>query len=262
MARTRRAAVAGMFYPADPEELRSAVQEYVGGAEETAPTLKAVIAPHAGYIYSGPIAGAAFAQIPPYREARRRVPILCLGHRLAFAGLAAPAADRFETPLGEVAVDSALLDRIADLPQVQIIDEAHTLEHGIEVQLPFLQYLLPSFSIAPLLVGSAEPEEVCEVLDALWGGDETLIVISSDLSHYHDYPTAQRFDRETTSSIEELRDADIRPEQACGHLAIRGLLQSARKHGLTARNLDLRNSGDTAGPKDRVVGYGAYAFTS
>ena len=262
MASTRRAAVAGMFYPADPEELRGAVQEYLGEAEQTAPSLKALIAPHAGYIYSGPIAGTAFAQIPPCGEGRRRVPILCLGHRLAFAGLAAPSADRFETPLGEVTVDSALLDSIADLPQVEIIDDAHTLEHGIEVQLPFLQYLLPSFSIAPLLVGSAEPEEVCEVLDTVWGGDETLIVISSDLSHYHDYTTAQRFDRETTSAIEGLRDTDIRPEQACGHLAIKGLLQSARKHGLTARNLDLRNSGDTAGPKDRVVGYGAYAFTS
>ena len=262
MARTRKAAVAGTFYPADPEELRSAVRKYLGERGETVSGLKALIAPHAGYIYSGPVAGAAFRQIPRNQEGKRRVPILCLGHRLAFSGLAAPDADRFETPLGEVMVDSALLDSIADLAQVQVIDAAHTLEHGIEVQLPFLQCLLPTFSVAPLLVGAAEPEEVCEVLEAIWGGVETLIVISSDLSHYLDYAAARRIDEETSSAIEELRDEDIRPDQACGHLAIRGLLQSARKHGLKALKLDLRNSGDTAGPRDRVVGYGAYGFAS
>ncbi len=262
MASTRRPAVAGMFYPADPKELRSAVEGYIDDAGESGTRPKVLVAPHAGYSYSGPIAGTAYSQLLPHKDQINRVPILCLGHRVPFDGLAVPSAEFFETPLGTVEVDQTSRQSITGLLQVHQIDEAHRLEHGIEVQLPFLQCLLTSFTITPMLVGTVQPEVVCEVLDAVWGGDETLIVVSSDLSHYHDYETARRLDQEISTNIEELRDADIRPEQACGHLAIKGALQAARKHGLTARNLDLRNSGDTAGPPDRVVGYGAYAFTS
>lgn len=256
----RPAAVAGYFYPSHARQLRAAVLEYMARARAAGPVPKALIAPHAGYQYSGPVAGSAYALIAPRRDVIERVVLIGPSHRVGFAGMALPDASAFATPLGEVALDRAAIDRIRPLPQVIVSNHLHRQEHSLEVQLPFLQQTLGPFSLVPLVTGESVASEVGAVIEALWGGPETLIIVSSDLSHYHDYATASRLDAATSTAIEALRDEDIADDHACGAVAIRGLLWVARRRGLHARTLDLRNSGDTAGPKDSVVGYGAYAF--
>lgn len=256
----RKPAVAGTFYPNDPVELREMVAGFLKQAKPPGVVPKAMIAPHAGYIYSGPIAGSAYATLKPARGKIKRVILLGPSHRIPFRGLAATGAEQFATPLGKVPIDKNAIEIIHDLPQVEVLDAAHVMEHSLEVQLPFLQEVLGEFSLVPLAVGDASSEEVAEVLEKLWGGPETLIVISSDLSHYHDYRTAQKMDLATSKAIESLRPEDIGYEQACGRIPISGLLLAAKKHGLRAQMIDLRNSGDTAGPRDEVVGYGAYVF--
>jgi len=221
---------------------------------------KALIVPHAGYVYSGAIAASGYARLAGQRRAIRRVVLLGPSHRIPLRGLAASGADSFATPLGAVPVDRDAIDEILDLPQVQIFDAAHRDEHSLEVQIPFLQYVLEAFSLVPLSVGDAEPEEVGEVIERLWGGPETLFVVSSDLSHYHDYETARRLDAATTRAIEALDFRALDSESACGCAPARGLLAAARRHGLSVETIDLRNSGDTAGDKRRVVGYGSYVF--
>jgi MEMO1 family protein len=265
MMTVRQPAVAGTFYPARPDELRQMVNEFIGTAVALPPLSsppKAIIAPHAGYIYSGPIAGAAYAALRPFASQYKRVVLLGPAHTLAFRGLAAPDTDSLATPLGEVSVDRAALDAIRGLPQVQTLDAAHTREHGLEVHLPFLQTVLGAFTLVPLVVGDVGAEAVTAVLDLLWGGPETLIVISSDLSHYHDYATAQRLDEATAQAIEQLNPVAIGRDQACGRRPIQGLLLAAQRRHLAVHRLDLRNSGDTAGSKERVVGYGAWGFNS
>jgi AmmeMemoRadiSam system protein B len=237
------------------------VQGYLRDAQARAGAApKALVAPHAGYVYSGPIAGSAYAALAAARGEIRTVVLLGPAHRVALRGLGAPSAHAFETPLGSVAVDREALARVAGLPQVVTSDAAHALEHSLEVQLPFLQELLGDFSLVPLVVGDATPQEVAEVLELLWGGPETLVVVSSDLSHYHDFETARRMDAAASRAIEALDPDSLGPEQACGRIPVQGLLLVARRRGLRARALDVRNSGDTAGPRDAVVGYGAYAF--
>jgi AmmeMemoRadiSam system protein B len=259
----RQPAVAGSFYPADPAELEASVNRYLdevaGRRTETPP--KALIVPHAGYIYSGPVAASAYATLRDLRSTIDRVVLLGPSHRFALTGLAATEADAFLTPLGAVSVDQEALQRVAHLPQVRVVESAHTTEHSLEVQLPFLQRVLGRFSVVPLAAGNATSEEVAEVLDALWGGRETLIVVSSDLSHYYDYDTAQRLDAETTRAIEDAEPELLGRESACGCVPIRGLLLAAERHQLRCQTLDLRNSGDTSGPRSQVVGYGAYAFS-
>jgi AmmeMemoRadiSam system protein B/AmmeMemoRadiSam system protein A len=260
--RIREPAVAGTFYPAEPRRLESVVTlllEQATPAEGRAP--KALVAPHAGYVYSGPVAASAYARLRPLRGVIRRVLLLGPAHRARLDGLSAPAVDALRTPLGDVPVDREAVARIADLPQVSVADEAHVGEHSLEVHLPFLQVALGAFSVVPLVVGQATDDEVAEVLERLWGGGETLVVISSDLSHYHDYDTARRLDAATSAAIEGLRPEGLDWQSACGRVPVRGLLRVAQRRGLRARTLDLRNSGDTAGPRDRVVGYGAWAFT-
>ncbi|MCR4348175.1 MAG: AmmeMemoRadiSam system protein B [Sulfuricaulis sp.] len=260
MVNVRNPAVAGLFYPADPRELHALVTGYLAAGSASGAVPKAIIAPHAGYIYSGPIAASAYARLQPARGRITRVVLLGPAHRVGFQGLALSAADCFQTPLGRVTVDQEAVKKISRLPQVHIIDAAHAQEHSLEVHLPFLQEVLGEFSLVPLVVGDAGPVEVAEVLDLLWGGPETLIVISSDLSHYHDYNTAQQLDRATSQAIEQLRPEDIQYDHACGRNPVNGLLHVARRRGLKATTIDLRNSGDTAGSKDQVVGYGAYVF--
>ena len=257
----RRPAVAGMFYPADPTELRGMIDAFLKDAHTTGPVPKAIIAPHAGYIYSGAIAASAYARLAPARHTIRRVVLLGPAHRIPFTGLAAPAVDAFATPLGEVPIDKSALAAIRDLPQVQVFDIAHSMEHSLEVQLPFLQEVLDHFSVLPLCVGDASPERIAMVLDKVWGGPETLIVISSDLSHYQPYKAGRQMDKATSEAIEKLEPDDINYDQACGRLPIQGLLLVARQRGLKVKTVDLRSSGDTAGPRDEVVGYGAYVFT-
>lgn len=260
MTALRLAAVAGLFYPDDPHQLHAMLHDLLRAAPSVGGVPKAIIAPHAGYVYSGPVAASAYAPLAPAKERIRRVVLLGPSHRVGFRGIALASADAYATPLGIVPIDRAALAEIQDLPFVGLLDQAHAQEHSLEVQLPFLQEVLGEFQLVPLVVGEATPEQVAEVLDRLWGGPETLIVVSSDLSHYHDYASARRLDRATSEAIVNLRPEAIGYDSACGRVPVNGLLHSARRRGLTARTVDLRNSGDTAGDKSRVVGYGAYLF--
>lgn len=260
MINIRQPAVAGQFYPATASRLEKMLTEFL---DETAPANvvpKAIIAPHAGYVYSGPIAASAYAHLRKGKTTIKRVVLLGPAHRVSVQGIAASSADAFATPLGTIPVDKAAVKAITGLPQVQFRDDAHAFEHSLEVHLPFLQRACDEFSIVPLAVGTASTAEVAEVLEKLWGGPETLIVISSDLSHYCDYETAREMDSATSKAIEDLRPEAISREQACGRVSIQGLLEVARRRGLKAMTVDLRNSGDTAGPRNRVVGYGAYVI--
>ncbi len=260
MTTVRHPAVAGQFYPANARALHAMVAGLLNEAESSGPVPKAIIVPHAGYIYSGPVAASAYARLKPARDIIRRVVLLGPAHHVAFRGLAVSSAYAFATPLGSIPIDYVPINLILSLPQVHVLDQAHAEEHSLEVHLPFLQEVLRDFMLVPLVVGDATPEEIDEVLEVLWGGPETLIVISSDLSHYHDYETARRLDSATSHAIEALRPQDIHYEDACGRNPVNGLLYAAKKHYLQAETVDLRNSGDTAGPRDQVVGYGAYVF--
>jgi len=260
MTKVRQPAVAGTFYPGDPLELSRELDSFLAAVETHERPPKALIAPHAGYIYSGPVAASVYARLRNTEQPITRVVLLGPSHRVPFVGLAVPSADYFETPLGDVPIDRASIERILPMSQVYAMDEAHAYEHSLEVQIPFLQKTLGEFQLVPLVVGDASGEEVAEVLEALWGGPETLIVISSDLSHYLDYQSARDIDSVTSKAIEALQGEAIGHNQACGRIPVQGLLIEAERHGLHGQTVDLRNSGDTAGPRDRVVGYGAYAF--
>ena len=261
MLAVRHAVVDGLFYPAAPEALRAQVADYFAGVRaDGSRRPKLLISPHAGYDYCGAVAAHAYALLEGRHEPGiERVVLLGPAHRVPVHGLAAPQADAIETPLGRVMLDTAALAGLDDLPQVVRDDRAHEREHSLEVQLPFLQVQLGRFTLVPLVVGDARAEAVAQVLERLWGGAETLIVISSDLSHYLPYAQAQAIDRATMQRIRAL-DAGLASHEACGAAAINGALLAARRHDLVPRLLDLRNSGDTAGDRDRVVGYGAVAF--
>jgi AmmeMemoRadiSam system protein B len=256
----REPAVAGSFYPSDPNQLRSMLGVLLHEARTDQPAPRAMIVPHAGYIYSGPIAASGYARLLNSPGAYTRVVLLGPAHRVAFSGLAATGATTFATPLGEVPIDKSAISRLAGLPQVHILDEAQRLEHSLEVHLPFLQVTLGNFSLVPLVVGDATAEEVCEVLELEAPVPGTLLVISSDLSHYHDYKTATRMDNDTSRQIEALDYTGIGYGQACGRTPVSGMLLYAKRHALKAETIDLRNSGDTAGAHDQVVGYGTYVF--
>lgn len=256
-------AVAGMFYPAQAPVLREMIDGLLKGSaveDESAVCPKALIVPHAGYIYSGAVAAAGYAQLRPHRKRIRRVVLLGPSHRVGFHGLATSTATAWRTPLGDVPLDEQAARELAALPQVIALDRAHADEHSLEVQLPFLQRTLDAFTLLPLVVGEASAGEVAEVLERFWYDEHTLFVISSDLSHYLDYETCQRVDHVTCQAIETLAGDLIGNEQACGRYPVRGLLLTARRHHLKPVTLKLCNSGDTAGDKRRVVGYGAWAF--
>lgn len=258
--RIRPPAVAGMFYPADAATLARNLDAMLGNAgEPTSRIPKAIIAPHAGYIYSGPIAASVYAALRPARERVTRVVLLGPTHRVAVRGLALPDTESFATPLGTVDIDRDAVAELKRLPQIVVSGAAHALEHSLEVHLPFLQKVLARFSLVPLAVGQARAEQVAEVLEILWGGPETLLVVSSDLSHYLPYAEAQTTDRGTCESILKL-STSITHHQACGATPVTGLTLAAQRRGLKPALLDLRNSGDTAGDKKRVVGYASFAF--
>lgn len=261
MGAIRRPAVAGAFYPADPQQLRAMVEGLLAAAGAAGPVPKAIIAPHAGFIYSGPIAASAYARLRPAAGTITRVVLMGPSHRVAFRGLAVTSADAYASPLGPVAIDRAAVDALCTLPGVGVLDAAHGPEHSLEVHLPFLQVVLREFSLVPIVAGQAAPDEVAAVLQAAWGGPETLIVISSDLSHYLDYASAQAMDVATCQAVEALDAAAIGRDQACGRVPMAGLLALAHRRHMAVETLDLRNSGDTAGPRSGVVGYGAWAFT-
>lgn len=258
---TRPAAVAGMFYPASPEALRTSVREYLDAAgPAVGPTPKVLIVPHAGYIYSGSTAAHGYAALRAGADRIRRVVLIGPAHRVAVRGVAVPSVDRFETPVGAVELDRQTIDALASAPHVVVSDRAHAAEHALEVQLPFLQAVLGDFALVPLVVGDATSEEVANVLERVWGGAEVLIVVSSDLSHYLPYDTARRVDAATLGQVLEL-GPELDHQQACGATPINALMRVARRRGLRPRLLAACSSGDTAGDRDRVVGYAALSFT-
>lgn len=259
-ANVRLPAVAGMFYAGEAKTLAGEVTGMLAAAPAAdGPVPKALIAPHAGYMYSGLVAASVYALLRPAAATIRRVVLLGPTHRVGVRGLALPSVESFATPLGRVELDGEAIAALADLPQVVVADAPHAQEHSLEVQLPFLQRVLDDFRLVPLAVGQAPAEAVAQVLDRLWGGAETLIVVSSDLSHYLPYAEACEIDGQTAERILAC-SPDIGHDEACGATPLNGLLLAARRHGLRARLVDLRNSGDTAGDRRRVVGYGAFAF--
>jgi len=257
----RAPAVAGLFYPADPHALVGQIQSLLAQEPpaDAATPPKALIVPHAGYMYSGSTAAAAFNLLEPVREDIRRVVLVGPSHRFAFDGIALPGACAFATPLGTVDIDNDAVFQLTQLPEVVVDDRAHAQEHSLEVLLPFLQLTLDSFTIVPLVVGMTSPTTLAQVLEAAWGGPETLIVVSSDLSHYHSYTEAQRIDTLTSEEILAMQPI-IGHEQACGATGVNALLMAARTRQYTPRLVALRNSGDTAGDRHRVVGYAAVSF--
>jgi AmmeMemoRadiSam system protein B len=257
--RARLPAVAGLFYPDNPYELRALVKRYLDAAPHSASRPKAIIVPHAGYIYSGRVAATAYRKLVGLDPPVERVVLAGPSHRVPVEGIAVPDATSFETPLGSVPLDLATIERLLELPRVFSSNLPHRMEHSLEVQLPFLQMALGDFSLVPLAVGNAAPAVVADALEACWGGPETLVVISSDLSHYRDYAAAQEIDAATARAIVGRAD-DLQDEQACGCRLLNGLMRLARRRKLEVEALDLRNSGDTSGDRSRVVGYGAFAL--
>jgi len=260
MNHIREPAVAGTFYPARGRELHDMLDALMAAAADEQTPPKAMILPHAGYIYSGPVAATGYARLRSVARSVHRVIVMGPSHRVAFHGLAVPDDSIFRTPLGDIPLDTETIQVLRSLPQVRVDNEVHRLEHSIEVHLPFLQDVLEQFELVPIVVGDAAPAEVSEVIATLWDGPETLLIVSSDLSHYHDYETATRLDRATSDAIEALTFEKIGYEHACGRNPVSGLLLYARQQGLSVETLDLRNSGDTAGPRDQVVGYGTYVI--
>ena len=264
--RRREPAVAGSFYPAEPDRLRTSLTELLDDARAHRAgtdviTPKAIIAPHAGYAYSGPVAASAYAAVAPLHDVVQRVVLFGPAHRAPLEGLAVPSVDAFITPLGPVEIDTHARETALACPGVSVDDIAHAAEHSLEVHLPFVQFVLRTdVRVLPVVVGRTSAQTIAAVVDALWGGRETLIVVSSDLSHYEPYEVAQRHDRHTAQAIVTGAIDAIGPRDACGAYPVRGLLVAAGRHRLGIQELDLRNSGDTAGPADRVVGYGAFAL--
>ena len=261
MLQTREPAVAGAFYPAEPEVLHKQLTELLDKAEDPGDPPKAIIVPHAGYVYSGELAAKAYASLQGVREKIKTVVLLGPAHRVYFRGIAAPAADEFKTPLGTVPIAQNTIERVLEkFPYVQRLPQSHRDEHSLEVQLPFLQEVLDDFRLIPLVVGDSRPDQVDKVIDFLWGDESTLIVISSDLSHFHDYATAQAMDNKTAAAIESLQVHELNGQRACGFLPVSGMLLAARRRQMHPERIGLCNSGDTAGDKERVVGYGAWCF--
>ena len=263
MTAIRSSAIAGSFYPADPAALQQQVQGFLSAAQVPAAAAvpKAIIAPHAGYIYSGPIAASAYARVAPARGRIERVVLIGPSHRVPFRGIAVDTgAEAWRTPLGDVPLDREMIHRLMQRGLAGALEQAYQGEHALEVHIPFLQAALGTFRLVPLVAGDAGPEAVAALLEEAWGGPETLIVISTDLSHYLDYDACRTSDTKAAEAIERLDVSGLSSDEACGRVPVRGMLLAATRKGMSIARLDLRNSGDTAGPRDRVVGYGSWAL--
>lgn len=257
-----------MFYPAGADELRRDIDTLLGStdappgpAPKSPPKSppKSLIVPHAGYVYSGPIAATAYRSLRPASRDISRVVLFGPAHRVYLEGMAVPATDGFATPLGTVPIDRSTVEKISRLPGTRTSDEAHRDEHSLEVQLPFLQTVLEAFELVPVVVGRCDPTLLADVIDTVWGGPETLLVVSSDLSHYLPYERARQIDARTCRRIID-KQTTLTGDEACGAHAINGLMSSRGCRNLTVEAIDVRNSGDTAGDKSRVVGYGAFTL--
>ena len=258
----RSAQVAGMFYPANPDELRGQISGFIHEKpNETTGVPKALIVPHAGTVYSGSIAAVAYRTLLQCRHVIRKVILLGPAHRVYLHGLALPGVEQFQTPLGKINLDTKTIQKLVDnFHQITFSDAAHAEEHSLEVQLPFLQVVLASFRLIPFVVGDATQQEVADVIEHLWGGDECLIIISTDLSHFHNYEEAVKIDKASAELIESFQGDRLGNNSACGRIPLRGLLHLAQQKRMSIKRLDLRNSGDTSGHKDRVVGYGSWGL--
>ncbi len=257
----RTTAVAGAFYPSEPEILSKDIQRYI---EETPsvslPVPKAIIVPHAGYEYSAGVAASAYKLLKSGRKSIKKVVILAPSHKIGFNGMALTKASAYETPLGNVEIDKEMNEQLLALPLVDYLEEAHKSEHSLEVQLPFLKEALDDFKLIPVITGNASPTDVETLLETVWGKKDTLIVISTDLSHYLPYNEACILDNKTKTAIENLDIDSIEQEQACGYVPLKGMLTIAKAKKMQVETLEVKNSGDTSGSKNRVVGYGAWAF--
>jgi len=260
MNNIRYPAVAGMFYPESPKELEQLIHSLLDNATSNGNSPKAIISPHAGYIYSGSIAASAFKTFESDSQNINHIVLLGPSHRVALRGCALSSADYFRTPLGDIPINYDARKHLLTYDDVQINDAAHAQEHSLEVQLPFLQSLLNDFTLTPIIVGENKMQHTAKILETFWQESNTRFVISSDLSHYHNYQTAQKLDQETNLAILNKQPENIQYDHACGRNPVNGLLSFAKQHDLSVKMLDLRNSGDTAGPKDQVVGYGAWGF--
>lgn len=257
-SRSRPPAVAGTFYPDNPNTLRNDVLQYISDAKAIhGPRPKFLIVPHAGYIYSGSTAAYAYRHIKPYGEGITRVVLMGPAHRVPLRGLAIPSMSQFSSPLGDINLDEQNLEKLEALDFVSVNDTAHALEHSLEVQLPFLQSVLNEFTLTPIIVGKCSPKELAMLINILWGGNETLFICSTDLSHYHAYSDAKKIDAITCDKIKNIQN-NISGEQACGCYPLNGVLQVAQERHLEVKQLYYCNSGDTAGAQDAVVGYGAF----
>ena len=260
MPKIREAAVSGMFYPDEPLTLQRMVTQLLNQVTTLPNQFRAIIAPHAGYIYSGETAAHAYKQLEKLKDNIKRVVLIGPAHRVGFSGIASSSADYFETPLGAIPLDKDGIKQLQKFAHIKIFDEAHAQEHSLEVHLPFLQMTLNDFSLVPLIVGESDAQSVADVIEYFWQDTSTFFVISSDLSHFHEYNEARHIDKLTSDAIVEMKPDKIGYDQACGRLPVNGLLKHAIKHHLKPTLLDLKNSGDTAGDHSRVVGYGAYGF--
>jgi AmmeMemoRadiSam system protein B len=264
MGSIRPAAVAGLFYPDNPRQLTADIDQFLTDASSQIPKLaqqpKALIVPHAGFVYSGSTAAKAYAALSPFADAIQRVVLIGPAHRVWVDGIAMMDVEAFRTPLGDISIDQAGQQQLSRLHYVHFFDQAHWQEHCLEVQLPFLQKVLNDFSLLPLLVGEASPEQVATALATFWDDPRSLLLISSDLSHFLSYQQAQQVDRKTCQAIEAMDISAIHNDQACGNRAVKGLLTLAKEKQMEVITLGLCNSGDTAGDHSRVVGYGSWAF--
>jgi len=260
MSQTRKAAVSGLFYPDDPATLKMMIEDLLGTVKPLPNKFRAIITPHAGYIYSGETAAHAYKPIESLKNQIKRIILFGPAHRVPFSGIAASSADFFETPLGSIPLDTCAINKLHERSLIQLLDSAHEQEHSLEVQLPFLQTVLNDFTLVPLVVGDTQASKVTEIIDYFWHDTSTFFLISSDLSHFHDYQLANTIDRQTANAIMAMKPNKIDYDHACGRTPVNGLLNFARTHHLKPTLLDLRNSGDTAGDHQRVVGYGAFGF--
>ena len=266
----RPPAVASLFYPGEAAELKQNLREMLEKASEAEDPnedlpagqhLRALIVPHAGYVYSGTTAALAYHLLRKNRDDFHRILLLGPAHRVWLEGIAFPGTDAFETPLGRIPLAKQQIRELLRFPEVQLRDDAHQDEHCLEVQLPFLQEILNEFELIPAVVGEISPDSLSGLLENLLEDPQNLLLLSTDLSHFHSYSEAQAIDQKTAEAIESFEDEKILPEQACGAHPLRGLLRHARIQGWKIQRLGLCNSGDTAGSKDRVVGYGAWALS-
>ena len=260
MPKIREAAVSGLFYPDEPKTLHNMITQLLSNAEILPQQFRAIIAPHAGYIYSGETASHAYKQLEKIKTDIKRIVLIGPAHRVSFSGIASSSADFFETPLGLIPLDTYGIKQLQESAHLKLSDEAHAQEHSLEVHLPFLQTILEDFSLIPLIVGDSDAQSVADVIEYFWDDPSTFFIISSDLSHFHEYNDAKLIDKQTSDAILHIEPEKISYEQACGRLPVNGLLKHAKKYHLKPTLLDLRNSGDTAGDHSRVVGYGAYGF--